>query len=62
MIDELYDDDYETTRAELEQRVQRERQNSKQARIERMRRVSPKGVYFPAKLLKARKRVAATEV
>lgn len=42
-----------------EQREARARQEAKQARIDRMRRVAPKGTYIPPKLLKAKRRVAA---
>lgn len=43
---------------EREGRIYREMQALKQARIDRSRRVAPKGTYVPAKLAKAKRRVA----
>lgn len=50
-------DDFES-RAEREGRMYREMKALRQARIEASRRVSPKGTYVPAKLAKAKRRVA----
>lgn len=49
-------DDFESA-TEREGRMYRELQALKQARIERMRRIAPKGTVFPKKLMKAKRRV-----
>lgn len=49
----------EESGSEREKRIAREHQAAKQARIDRMRRVAPKGTYLPPKLLKAKRRVVA---